>query len=174
MGKHLRETHQLHKLFKRNNVKVSYRPLANFKSVINGHNKEKLIKQEKSSPCNCREKMSSSWNGSYQNKNLFNSCKVSTPDIKPNYRISLALRNIHLKTDFINIIVISRTSQRETQQNFLISYDVKRKRRLKWVLFGRIYHLLQLQTNVSYALQRNITFLYKESVEKKQLTGNLV
>ena len=39
LGKHFPKTHQLHKLFNRNNVKVSYSSLPNFKSVINGHNK---------------------------------------------------------------------------------------------------------------------------------------
>ena len=128
MGKHLRETHQLHKLFKRNNVKVSYRSLANFKSVINGHNKDKLIKQEKCSPCNCREKTSSPWNGSYQNKNLFYSCKFSTPDIKPNNRISLALRNIHLKTDFINIIVISSKNESKRNSTELSNFIWRKKK----------------------------------------------
>ena len=39
--------------FIRNNVKVSYSSLPNFKSVINGHNKNILNEQEKPSPCNC-------------------------------------------------------------------------------------------------------------------------
>ena len=56
LGKHFPKTHQLHKLLKRNNVKVSYSSLLNFKSVSNGHNKNILIEQEKPSPCNCREK----------------------------------------------------------------------------------------------------------------------
>ena len=51
-GKHFPKTHQLHKLFNRNNVKVSYSSLPNFKSLINGHNKNILNEQEKPSPCN--------------------------------------------------------------------------------------------------------------------------
>ena len=45
LGKHFLKTHQLHKLFNRNNVKVSYSSLPNFKSVINGHNKNILNEQ---------------------------------------------------------------------------------------------------------------------------------
>ena len=56
LGKHFSETHQLHKLFNRNNVKVSYSSLPNFKSVINGYNKNISNEQEKPSPCNCRDK----------------------------------------------------------------------------------------------------------------------
>ena len=85
LGKHFPKTHQLHKLFNRNNVKVSYSSLPNFKSVINGHNKNILNEQEKPSPCNCRDKTSCPLNGSCQHKNLVYSCKVSTPDIKQNH-----------------------------------------------------------------------------------------
>ena len=56
LGKHFPKTHQLHELFNRNNVKVSYSSLPNFDSVINGHNKNILNEQEKPSPCNCRDK----------------------------------------------------------------------------------------------------------------------
>ena len=38
LNKHFPKAHKLHKLFDRNNVKVSYSSLPNFKSVINGHN----------------------------------------------------------------------------------------------------------------------------------------
>ena len=50
LGKHFPKRHQLHKLFNRNNAKVSYSSLPNFKSVINGHNKNKLSGQKKPSP----------------------------------------------------------------------------------------------------------------------------
>ena len=63
LGKHFPKTHQLHKLFNRNNVKVSYSSLPT------------------------------------------------------------------------NIILLSM-SQKETQQNFLISCGVKRKRRLMWIMIG--------------------------------------
>ena len=42
LSKHFPKTHQLHKLFNRNNVKLSYSFLPNFKSMINGHNKSIL------------------------------------------------------------------------------------------------------------------------------------
>ena len=38
LGKHFSETHQLNKLFNRNNVKVNYSSLSNFKSVIKCEN----------------------------------------------------------------------------------------------------------------------------------------
>ena len=49
--------HQLHEFFNRNNLKVSYISLPNFKSVINGHNGHN-DEQEKPSPWNCSDKTS--------------------------------------------------------------------------------------------------------------------
>ena len=85
LGEHFPKTHQLHKLFNRNDVNVSYSSLPNFKSVINGHNKNILNEQEKPSACNCRDETSFPLNGSCQHKNLEYSCKVSTPYIKQNH-----------------------------------------------------------------------------------------
>ena len=64
LGEHFPKTHQLHKLFNRNNVKVSYSSLPT------------------------------------------------------------------------NITILLSMSQKETQQNFLISCGVKRKRRLMWIMIG--------------------------------------
>ena len=45
LGKHFPKTHQVHKLLNFHNVKISYSSLPNFKSVINGHNKNILSEQ---------------------------------------------------------------------------------------------------------------------------------
>ena len=82
---HFPKTHQLHKLFNCNNVKISYSSLLNFESVINGHNKNTLNKQEKPSPCSCRDKTLCPLKGSCQHKNLVYSFKVSNPDLKQNH-----------------------------------------------------------------------------------------
>ena len=71
-------------MFNRNNVKVSYSSLPNFKSVIKGNNNI-TVKTVKISQCNSREKTSCPLNGICQHKNLVYSCKVSTPDIKKNH-----------------------------------------------------------------------------------------
>ena len=122
LGKHFPKAHQLHKLFNRNNVKVGYSSLPNFKSVINGHNKNILNKQEKP-PCNCRDKTSCQLKGSCHHKNLVYSCKVSTPDLKQNYSHYIELTEHKFK----EITILLSTRQKETQQNFLISYGVKKR-----------------------------------------------
>ena len=50
--------------------------------------------------------------------------------------MTLDLQNIHLKIINTNIAILSSASKRETEQNFLISYGVKRKRRSMWILIG--------------------------------------
>ena len=85
------KTHQLHKLLNRNNVKISYSSLRNFNRAINGHTKNKLNEQQNPSPCNCRDKMSYTLNGSCQHKNVVHSCKVLASEIKQNHRYYIGL-----------------------------------------------------------------------------------
>ena len=70
LGKHFPRTYQIHKLVNRNNAKIGYSSLRNFKRVINRHTKNKLNEQEKPYPCNFRGKTSCPFNGSCQNKNV--------------------------------------------------------------------------------------------------------
>ena len=60
IDKHFPPHHKLHKLFNRNSVKISYRCMANVKSIINKHNKTVLDPPTSNSErtCNCinREK----------------------------------------------------------------------------------------------------------------------
>ena len=74
LGKCFPKTHQLHKFFNRNKVRVIYSSFPNFKSMING----------KLSSSNCRDKTSCPLNGSCQHKNFLCSGRVSTPYIKQN------------------------------------------------------------------------------------------
>ena len=100
LGKHFSKTHQLHKLFNHNNVKVSYSSLPNFKSVTNGNHKNILNEQEKPSPCNCRNKTSCPLKGSCQHKNFVNSCKVSARDIKQDHLHYISLTEHTFKDRF--------------------------------------------------------------------------
>ena len=126
LGKHFPKTHRLNKLFNRNNVKVSYSSLPNLKSVINGHNKNILNEQEKSSPCNCRNKTSCPLKGSCQHKNLVYSCKVSTPDLKQNHPHYIGLTEHTFKDRLYkhnnSFKYEVRIKKKLNSKNFLISY----------------------------------------------------
>ena len=56
IDKHFPERHKFHKLFNRNNVKVSYSSMPNMKAIINGHNKKVLNVENNQNlrTCNCR------------------------------------------------------------------------------------------------------------------------
>ena len=80
------------------------------KYVINGHNKNILHEQKKPSPCNFRDKTSCPLNWSCHHKNIVYSCKVPALDIKQNHPHYIGLKNMNLKIDSKNIIVLSSTS----------------------------------------------------------------
>ena len=53
IDKHFPTRHKLHKLFNRNNVKISYSCLPNIKSIINSHNRKILYPTIGRRTCNC-------------------------------------------------------------------------------------------------------------------------
>ena len=58
LDKHFPKSHNFHKLFNCNNVKISYSSLPNFASITNFHNKKILRQEEIASPkphCTCVE-----------------------------------------------------------------------------------------------------------------------
>ena len=72
-------SNKLHKIFNRNNVKVSYSCLPNVSSIIKYHNKTVLSDQTHPDEhkCNCRKKDARSLNGNYLEKtsHLLVQCK---------------------------------------------------------------------------------------------------
>ena len=58
IDKHVPKTNKFHKIFNRNNVKVSYSCLPNFANMIKSHN-NRMLSEEKTqdqTKCNCRQK----------------------------------------------------------------------------------------------------------------------
>ena len=72
------KNHRLHKLFNKNNVKVSYSCLPNVSSIISSHNKRILQDHQlKSEPgCNCRYKDQCPLNNKCLDKNVIYLCHV--------------------------------------------------------------------------------------------------
>ena len=171
LGKHFPKTHQLHKLFNRNNVKVSYSSLPNFKSVINGHNKNILNEQEKPSSCNCRDKTSCPLNGSCQHKNLVYSCKVSTPDIKQNHPHYIGLTEHKIKD---RLYKHNNSFKYESKRNSteLCNFIWGKKKEkinvdLDWSILDKAKPYSPASKKMHVMSYREIShhFLYKESVE---------
>ena len=81
--KHFPKSHKFHKLFNRNNLKVSYRSRSNIASIINSHNKKTLRKEKIASAkphCNCRAKESCPLNGDCLKSIAVYGCKITSSD----------------------------------------------------------------------------------------------
>ena len=78
IDKHFPRSHVLHKLFNRNNLKVSYSCTENIGSIIKSHNK-KLSSPPKNAtlPCNCRVKDNCPLEGRCREKSVIYRCDVS-------------------------------------------------------------------------------------------------
>lgn len=90
IDKHFPRNHKLHKLFNRNNVKVSYSCTENVRKIIQSHNKKvtTLIPTEPDS-CNCRAKEKCPLDGKCQSKSIIYKCDVTAPNIPPKSYIGL-------------------------------------------------------------------------------------
>ena len=58
LDKHFGRNHKCHKIFNRNNVKISYSCIDNIKNVISSHKKEitNFYNEMKGKTCSCRNK----------------------------------------------------------------------------------------------------------------------
>ena len=60
LGKRFSRNHRYHKIFNRNNVKISYNCIDNIKNIISSHNKEiTIFHNKKGKICNCMNKRNS-------------------------------------------------------------------------------------------------------------------
>ena len=83
---HFPKKHRLHKIFNRNNVKVSYSCLSNVRSIITSHNKKILDSKEPESntkKCNCRQPNACPLNGKCLEKNIIYNCNVKSDNLDP-------------------------------------------------------------------------------------------
>ena len=80
VNKHFPPSHKCHKLFNKNNVKVSYRCMDNMGSKIKNHNMKILYDNEKKrgNSCNCQSKDLCPLNGDCRTENVVYECTVIT------------------------------------------------------------------------------------------------
>ena len=83
INKHFPKNHKLHKVFNRNNVKVSYSCLPNIGSTIQAHNKMILSnkKADRAPMCNCRQKDSCPLDGKCLDRNIVYCGNVTVNDL---------------------------------------------------------------------------------------------
>lgn len=85
VDKNFPKKHRLHKLFNRNNLKVSYSCLPNMSSVISSHNKKILTTDTTPNDisCNCRRKESCPLKGKCRDKHVIYLCNVKSSESDP-------------------------------------------------------------------------------------------
>ena len=84
VDKNFPKSHKLHKLFNRNNLKVSYSCVPNVSNIITNHNKNVLSNKPEpesiTTTCNCRQKASCPLNGKCLDRSIIYLCNVkATP-----------------------------------------------------------------------------------------------
>ena len=74
---------KLHKIFKKNSVKVSYRCLPNVAAIIPEHNNKLLSPQQEDLPCNCQVKPDCPMRGKCQTQQLVYKAEVTSSNVNP-------------------------------------------------------------------------------------------
>ena len=80
LKKHFGKNHRYHKIFNKNNVKISYCCMSNIKNIINSHNKKilnKKMEENNTILCNCRNKPDCPLGGKCLSSNIVYRADVS-------------------------------------------------------------------------------------------------
>ena len=82
IDKHFPKGSKLHKVFNRNNIKISYSCMPNVASIIKSHNRKVLSEKEdtESRTCSCRVKASCPIHGNCTSTNVVYSAEVTRED----------------------------------------------------------------------------------------------
>ena len=139
LDRYFLKSHKLHKIFNRNNIKISYNSLPNFASIINWHNK-KIINnniQKTSAPtCNSRSKTSCPVNGDCLQSSLVYICKADIPNIIENHTHYIGLTENTFKDQFSSTKTHSNMKVNVMQMNYQILYGKISMPTLKRILCG--------------------------------------
>ena len=102
INKHFPKEHKYHKIFNRNNVKVSYSCMPNMKKILNSHNKKILSnKTSNIKTCNCRQKDSCPLDGNCLSTNIIYKATVST-NTPTETKIYIGLCETEFKSRYAN------------------------------------------------------------------------
>ena len=94
IDQHFSKDKTLHKLFNRNNVKVSYSCTPNIGRIIKSHNKKLSTTKQEQEPCNCRTKNECPLKGDCKKTSVIYKCDISAQDTPKKTYIGLTEREI--------------------------------------------------------------------------------
>ena len=143
LDKHFPKEHRYHRIFNRNNVKISYSCTKNMKTIISNHNKSILNKSENPNQktCNCINKNNCPLNGECQADNIIYQATINSnkPNYEPQNYIGLAETNFkkryanHKKSfnhqKYENDTVLSKELWKLKSENFTTNITWKILRR---------------------------------------------
>ena len=107
LNKHFGKTHKYHKIFNRNNVKISYSCMNSMSKIINAHNSKIANKEYTENDqilCNCRNRNDCPLDGKCLSSKIVYSAEVTTetsPPILPG-KIYLGICDTEFKTRYGN------------------------------------------------------------------------
>ena len=78
LSKHFPKDHQMHKIFNKNTIKVSYSCMNNISSILSNHNKNILKPKQTSFGYNCRDKDNFPLDGECLTHNIINQADILT------------------------------------------------------------------------------------------------
>ena len=97
LDKHFSKDKKLHKLFNRNNVKVSYSCTPNMGRIIKSHNKKLTSSKKQQSQCNCRNKTDCPVQGECKKTSVIYQCDITAPSTPQKTYIGLTEREIKVR-----------------------------------------------------------------------------
>ena len=144
LDKHFPKSPRLHRIFNRNNVKISYSAMPNFASVINSHNKKIIndnIVKPTTQPCNCHTKTSCPLHGECLQSSLVYICKAMTSNNTDNHPHYIGLtENTFKDRSYKHRNSFKYDSKRNATELSNFVWENKRERNdtnLEWNVLGK-------------------------------------
>lgn len=122
INKHFPEQHKYHKIFNKNNVKVSYSCMPNMKSIINMHNK-KIINPPSTinqRTCNCINKVQCPLQEKCLHKNILYKANITTNNEINSTKVYFGVTETTFKTRYGNHLKSFRHEQYKTDTELSI------------------------------------------------------
>ena len=142
LDKQFPKTSRLHKIFNRNNIKVSYSCMSNVKTSISNHNRQVLKQQaEPSASCNCRSLNECPLNGKCLTESLVYQAEITATDVGET-KIYIGMTSGTFKKRYANHKK-SINNPRYSSETELSKYvcELKNKKRdfnIKWSVLKRV------------------------------------
>ena len=170
VDKHFPPTHDLHKIFNRNSVKVSYSCTENVEKIVKSHNK-RLSPTTKATnlPCNCRVKKDCPLNGDCRKSSVVYKCEVTVPNLPKKVYIGLTERQFK---DRYNSHKQSMNNEKYANSTTLSTYVWKLKNSykatpvLKWSIVKHARPYSNTSRNCFLCLQEKFEILNYEKKDE--------